>query len=174
MGKSGWLMFGGAVTVAALMSVTVVAFAGDFNFGLGANSNATAKDVGLPFYPGARLAKKDKDEDSAAKVWGSFGFFGMKVVAIELESNDAPGKVAPFYWNAVGHYGPVVDCSAGKPRPPVADAKSNRLDCHDDHPGPGEFVFKAGVKNDFHLAAVEPKGSGSKIALVFIQIQGAD
>jgi len=174
MGKSEWMIVGGAVAVAALLSVTSVAFGGDFNFGLGANSNATAKDVGLPFYPGAHLAKKDKNEDAAAKVWGAFGAFGMKVVAIELESNDVPGKVAPFYWNAVGHYGPVLDCSAGKPRPPVADKHSDRLDCHDDHPAPGEFVFKAGIKNDFHLVSVEPEGRGSKIALVYIQIHGAD
>lgn len=174
MNKFWWTVYGIVVAVAIAIVVIPKAFGGEFHFGVGVDTNPTAKDVGLPFYPGARPHKKDKDEDSAAKIWGSFGFFGLKVVAVELDSRDAPGKVASFYRNALGKYGPVLDCSAGQPHPPVAPENSKRLDCHDDKAGPGEFLFKAGIKTHFHLVAVEPEPYGSKIALVYIQMRGID
>lgn len=179
MGKLGWAIFGIVVSIAVVVTVVPRALADNFHFGFGVDTNPSAKDVGLPYYPGSWPHKKDKhDEDeSAANVWGSFGFFGMKIVAVSLDSNDAPGKVASFYWQPLRQYGPVLDCSAGKPRPPKAGKHSQSLDCSDDHPGPGHFILKSGIKKDFHLVAVEPRGpngQGSKIALVFIRINGVD
>lgn len=161
------LLTGGALVVAG------VSYAVAGNFGFGVNTNASAGDVGLPFYPGAR-PHHDKDNESGAKVWGSLGGFGMKVVAVELESSDAPGKIGSFYWGALGKYGPVLDCSYGKPRPPRAAKNEMRLDCSDDHPAPGELLIKAGVKRDFHVVGISPLGGGSKIALVSVQLRGVD
>lgn len=174
MSKFWWTVYGAVVVVALLVTVMPRAIGADFNFSLNASDNASAQDVGLPFYPGAKVHKKDKDDDSSAKVSGSFGLFGMKIVAVELDAADAPAKVASFYVPAIHRYGPVLDCSAGKPRPPVAPKDSMRLDCSDDHPKPGEFVFKAGSKKDFHLVNVRPEGAGSRIALVYIQLRGID
>jgi len=175
MSKGWWTVVGILVAFGVALSLVPLATAGEFSFGFGAGSNATAKDVGLPFYPGAwPHKKKEKNEESSANIWGSFGAFGLKVVVVELDSNDAPGKVAPFYRNALGRYGRLLDCSAGQPRPPVATKNSDRLDCHDDHVAAGEFLFKAGVKKEFRIVGIEPQGQGSKIALVYIQIRGDD
>jgi hypothetical protein len=169
-------------TIAAAIAATALllgagasqAIGGEFSLGLGANSNATAKDVGLPFYPGSRLLREDKDDEPAAKVWAAFGAYGLKIAAVKLETGDAPARVAPFYANALNRYGRVLNCSAGMPRPPHADKHSNRLDCGDDRPKPGEILLKAGVKNDFHVVGIEPHGRGSRIALVYIQVRGGD
>lgn len=164
----------GAVVIAAvLLGGTAAIFAADFGFGI--NTNATAADVGLPLYPGAKPHRDDdKHNDSAAKIWGSFGAFGMKIAAVELDSKDEPGRVAGFYRDALRKHGPVLDCSAGQPRPPKAAKDSKALDCEDDHADPGEFVFKTGQKDNFRLVGVEPQGRGSKIALVQIQMRGVD
>ena len=167
---------GAAVTVCMLLPGAGAsrALAGEFSLGFGANSNATAQDVGLPFYPGARLYKEGKDDEPAAKVWGALGAYGMKIVAVKLESGDAPARVAPFYANALARYGHVLNCSAGMPRPPKADEHSRKLDCGDDNPKPGESLLKSGMKNDFHVVGIEPHGHGSVISLVYIQLRGGD
>lgn len=171
--KALWLS---ALLVVGCLAVFGIsrAIAGDWHFGFGVNSNATARDVGLPYYPGARPHKEHHNDDSAANVWGSFGSFGMKVVAVDLETSDPPAKVASFYWGPLGKYGPVLDCSYGKPRPPKAEKHSMRLDCEDDHPKVGELQFRVGTKREFHVVAVEPLGTGSRIALVYIQLRGID
>jgi hypothetical protein len=174
MNRFWWTVYGAVVVVAVIVTVVPRAFGGDFNFGLGVHTDATARDVGLPFYPGAKLHKDGKDDESAARITGAFGGFGMKIVAVKLDSNDAVERIAPFYRDALRKYGPVLDCSAGKPYPPKADKKSDRLDCGDDHPKPGDVVLKAGVKKNFHVVAVEREGRGSLINLVAIEMHGAD
>jgi hypothetical protein len=54
------------------------------------------KDTGLALYPGAQ-PKKDMKDDSGANVDISSSFFGVKVVALKFQSNDAPDKVLSFY-----------------------------------------------------------------------------
>jgi len=156
---------------AALLFAITAASAGNFGAGFGVSTNASAHDVGLPSYPGA-WPHKDKDGDSAATVWGAFGVFGLKVAAVELDSNDQPGRIAEFYKNALRHYGPILDCSPGRPFPPKSADNSDRLDCSDGDSKPGSLVFKVGVKQNFRIVAIEPKGRVSKIALVAIQLRG--
>ncbi|MDR3528170.1 MAG: hypothetical protein P4L57_12925 [Rhizomicrobium sp.] len=159
------------IAAAAFLLMATAAGAGDFGAGFGVSSNATARDVGLPSYPGA-WPHKDKDGDSGANVWGAFGAFGLKVAAVEMDSNDQPGRIAEFYKNALRHYGPILDCSPGRPFPPKAAENSNRLDCSDGDSKPGSLVFKVGVKQNFRIVAIEPRGQVSKIALVAIQLRG--
>jgi len=162
-----------AVLTASVAAIAAVgsAFGDEFHLGFGADSNASPQEVGLPAYPGAKV-HKDKDGDSGGKVWGGFGAFGMKIAAAELESNDQSGRIAGFYKDALRKYGPVLDCSPGQPRPPKAAENSDRLDCGDDHPKPGSFLFKAGVKQDFHVVGIEPEGPVNKISLVSIKLHG--
>lgn len=169
-----YVLISAAFVAGALVIGFGASHASDFNFGFGANSNGTARDVGLPVYPGARPHKDGKDDESGAKVWGMFGAFGLKVAAAKLESADPPAKIAPFYFNALGHYGHVLDCSPGKPRPPRADKHSHALDCGDDQAKPGGLLFKAGVKNNFRAVAIEPYGRGSTIEMAYVEVRGAD
>src|SRR5579859_4772115 len=69
--------------------------------GLVISAQATAKEAGLPLYPGSRPHKEEKDDSAAAKLglWGST--FGFKLIVLKMESNDSPEKVAAFYQKAL-------------------------------------------------------------------------
>lgn len=165
-------LIGAVVIVASIAAVAVAAYAAEFGFGI--KTDVAASDTGLPQYPGAWKHHDDKDKgsDSAAKIWGSFGAFGMKIAVVQLDTNDQPAKVAAFYREALRKSGPVLDCSAGVSHPPKAAANSKALDCSDDHPQSGSFVYKTGLKDNFHVVGVEPRGTGASIALVAIQVRG--
>lgn len=136
------------------------------------SGDASAKDVGLPVYPGSRRHKdKDKDNDSDANfgLWG--GGSGFKLVVMKMESDDSPEKVADFYRKALAKYGRVLDCSHPAPVPADSDSSksdSRSLTCSDDKPEKGGSLFKAGTKDKQHLAAIQPNGAGSLYQLVYV------
>ena len=170
------ILFG--ATIAALLCLPLSAQAGDdgktrnFNLNIGSSKTADARDVGLPFYPGARPHKDNADDDSAAHIWASAGQFGLKVAVVKLESDDPPGKVAAFYRPALSRYGALLDCSAGW----HANGRnaSGELDCSGDNPGHGELVLKAGKTSDLHVVDVKPNGHGSIVDLVYVRLDGFD
>jgi hypothetical protein len=133
------------------------------------SGDASAKDVGLPLYPGSRR-HKDKEGDSTAANFGLWGGgSGFKLVVLKMESDDSPEKVADFYKKALAKYGKVLDCSHPAPsdtNSSKSDSKS--LNCGDDKPEKGGVLFKAGTKEKQHLAAVQPNGSGSLYQLVYV------
>ena len=72
------------------------------------SSEASAKDVGLPVYPGSRR-HKDKDDDSAGAnlgLWG--GGSGFKLVVLKMESDDSLEKVSDFYRKALAKYAATI------------------------------------------------------------------
>src|SRR5580693_6454760 len=95
------------------LNVTVTGKDGSDVGGLVVKAQATAKDAGLPLYPGARPHKDDKDDSNAANLglWGSS--FGFKLVVLKMESSDSPEKVSAFYQKALGKYGTVLNCGDG-------------------------------------------------------------
>ena len=76
-------------------------------------SDADAKKVGLPLYPGARLKSDDKN-NSQANLSVLTEAFGIKLVVAHYESDDAPGKVIDFYRDKLKKYGKVVECHGQK------------------------------------------------------------
>lgn len=148
----------------------------DTDAGLIIKAEATAKEVGLPLYPGSRPHKDNKDDSSGANLglWGNT--FGFKLVVLKMESDDATEKVAAFYQKALGKYGKVLDCTNN---PPGADDKdkdkeSNKLTCQDDRPDPGGRMFKAGSKDKQHIVGVKPSGAGSEFTLVRLEARRDD
>ncbi len=136
---------------------------------------ASAKDVGLPLYPGSK-PYKDKDENSSAAnlgLWG--GGSGFKLIVIKMESTDSPEKVATFYKKALSKYGPVLDCShpSASSAKPSKDDSSNTLTCDDDKPEKGGYVFKSGTKEKQHLVAIQPSSQGSIYQLLNIGAWGS-
>src|SRR5271168_568721 len=144
--------------------------------GLMVSANATAKEAGLPLYPGAKPAKEDGDGSTAAKLglWGST--FGFKLVVLKMESSDSPEKVAAFYQKALGKYGTVLNCSGASKAQGDKDKheNSNKLTCDDDHGDAGELVFKAGTKEKQHLVSVKPNGTGCIFNLLYIEARSDD
>src|ERR1044071_2613353 len=74
------------------------------------SDEATAADVGLPAYPGAK-PYVDSDHSGAANLGLATPLFGFKVVVTSLQTQDAPERVAAFYRKALAKYGKVLDCS---------------------------------------------------------------
>lgn len=139
--------------------------------GLMVSAQASAKEAGLPLYPGARPYKEDKDDTTAGKfgLWGSS--FGFKLVVLKMESADSPEKVAAFYQKALAKYGTVLNCS--DPSKTQGDKEksesSKKLTCGDDKPDAGGMLFKAGSKEKQHIVGVKPNGTGSTFQLLYIE-----
>lgn len=138
--------------------------------GVVVSGKASAKDVGLPIYPGSR-PHKDKEEDSSAAnlgLWG--GGAGFKLAIVKMETSDSPEKVASFYKKALSKYGNVLDCT--KPSTGAAnsdkDDSSKTLTCGDDKPEKGGMLFKAGTKETQHIVGIQPNGQGTLYQLVHL------
>jgi hypothetical protein len=144
--------------------------------GLVISAQATAKEAGLPLYPGATPHKDEKNDSSAANLglWGST--FGFKLVVLKMESSDSPEKVAAFYQKALGKYGNVLNCTGVSKASGDKDKSnnSNKLTCDDDHADAGELVFKAGTKEKQHLVSVKPNGTGCTFNLLYIEARSDD
>ncbi len=142
--------------------------------GLIVSARATAKEVGLPIYPGATPHRdQDKDNDSpAAKLglWGSS--FGFKLVVLKMESKDAPGKVADYYQKALAKYGTVLDCMNATRAQDGNNKKSEKLTCGDDKPEKGGMLFKAGTNEKQHIVGVQPNGTGTIFQLLYVEVRG--
>ncbi|MBU6299579.1 MAG: hypothetical protein KGJ79_06580 [Alphaproteobacteria bacterium] len=144
----------------------------DFHLSFDVGHEVNESDLGLPIYPGARLYKGDDHDDAAANIKFLLGWSGLRVAVGKYESNDPPQKIAAFYWHALGKYGQVLNCS--DPRNQGWKSNSDKLDCHDGHPKPGEVTFKVGMEKNQHIVDVKPNGQGSTFALVYVRVGGDD
>jgi hypothetical protein len=139
-------------------------------------TNPTPAQIGLSVYPGAHQ-KVEGDDRNAANVNISSSLFGVKVLVIGYHTDDSPDKVIAYYKKDLQKYGNVLECRGrghsenldlGHDR----DQKPKPLTCGDSK-GDGHGVeLKAGMSDNFHLVAVEPKDNGSDFALVYVATRG--
>ena len=149
--------------------------------GLHVSKNADVRDTGLPVYPGARKKEKDRDgEEKSANVNISSGLFGLKVVAIEYESDDPPEKLISYYTDQLKKYGSVLECHGSSNDDDVEvnqrhSKDSKQLKCDGNNKG-NKVELKVGTEDNQHIVAVQPaeKGKGSTFALVYVQTRGKD
>jgi hypothetical protein len=143
--------------------------------GVHVSDQADVADIGLPIYPGARPKEKDSDgSDKSANVNISGFGYGMKVIAVEYESDDAPDKVLTFYRNQLKKYGNVLECHTSKGNWTVNMGKngSNELTCEGS--GGDDIELKVGRKDDQHIVAVEHEGKGASFSLVYVRAHGKE
>ncbi|MGA8154381.1 MAG: hypothetical protein WB952_25785 [Terriglobales bacterium] len=148
--------------------------------GIHVNEEANVHDTGLAVYPGARQKEKAKDGDSkSANVNISSSFFGVKVVAIEYESDDPPQKVLAFYQDQLKKFGHVIECHTSKHGGDLSvhaggkNDSSREVRCEGSDSG-NIAELKVGTEDNQHLVSVEPKGTGSDFALVYILTRGKE
>ncbi|HXY08181.1 MAG TPA: hypothetical protein VEI52_10060 [Terriglobales bacterium] len=144
--------------------------------GIHVNEDADVRDTGLEVYPGARLKPKTSDEDTkSANVNISSGVFGLKVVAVEYESDDAPAKILTFYREQLKKYGGVVEChsdrQAGDLHMKAGEQKPKPVNCEGNNSG-NVIELKTGTEENQHIVSVEPQGKGSDFSLVYIRTRG--
>jgi hypothetical protein len=144
--------------------------------GIHVSKDADAQDVGIAVYPGARLKAKDSDGgDKSANVNISGFGFGLKVVALEYQSNDAPEKLVAYYKDQLKKFGDVLECHTSHLNLNTghgSDHHSDELTCEGDHGN--NIELKVGTKENQHIVAVEPDGKGSSFSLVYVRTHGKE
>ena len=170
--------------LAAALSLTVPCSAqdSDFNLDMHANSHATAKDIGLPEYPGA-TPYKDKDSNSSSADLGfALNSFHISVQAVSYVTTDSPSQVLAFYRKPLAKYGEVLECDHGKPVGSLTQTKSG-LTCgskqggHVDVNGTGDsdHELRAGAPERFHIVGVNTTDTGrTKFGLVALLLPKDD
>jgi len=149
--------------------------------GIHVSENADVRDTGLTVYPGAKEKEKDNEHDSKkANVNISGPGFGVKVVALEYVSSDSTQKLVDYYKNDLEKYGQVLECHTSKHSADIHEKsegsdKTGNDPVRCDSTDSGKTVeLKVGTNNNQHIVAVEPDGSGSSFALVYIRTHGKD
>ncbi len=133
-------------------------------------------EVGLAVYPGARLKEKNAGGDSKSANVNISGFgYGVRVVALEYESDDSPSKLIAFYKDQLKKYGDVLVCHTTHLDVDTdikeSDHGSHELTCE----GSGSNIeLKVGTKENQHIVAVEPEGKGSSFSLVYVRTHGKE
>jgi hypothetical protein len=148
--------------------------------GIHVSEQANAADVGLAVYPGARLKPKNSDgNDESANVNISGFGFGIKVVALQYESDDAPAKILSFYKDQMKKYGSVLECHTTglnldmKMGEIDSDDNSHQLSCPKvDRSSSNNIELKVGKKDDQRIVSIKPQGKGSSFALVLVRTHG--
>src|SRR5262249_31086248 len=112
--------------------------------GMHISEDADPRDTGIAVYPGARRAAKTSgsDEHGNGNVSISTAKFGLRVVAVEFNSDDSPDKLIAFYKKQLSRYGGVLQCHTSKTGGNVAmdmskenSKSSNQLKCDSDDNG---------------------------------------
>ena len=145
--------------------------------GIHVSKGVNPEDVGIAIYPGARLKQKDDSGDDKSANVNISGFgYGLKVVALEYESDDSPAKVVAYYKDKLARYGNVLVCHTThlslNTDMKDEDQGSHQLTCEG---STGVNVeLKVGTREDQHIVAVEPDGKGSSFSLVYVKTHGKD
>ena len=145
--------------------------------GIHVSKGANVADLGLAVYPGARLKQKDfNGEDKSANVNISGFGFGVKVVALQYESDDSPSRLVAFYKDQLQKYGHVLECHTRHldvdTDMKAPDHGSHELTC--EGTSGDNIELKVGTKENQHIVAVEPEGKGSSFSLVYVRTHGKD
>jgi hypothetical protein len=146
------------------------------------SDDTSAADVGLPIYPGAKIAP-DKDGDKSADVHVGFGEWQIRVKVVNYQTSDTQDKVLAFYQKALGRYGDVIRCQGNQPvgTPTVTQ---EGLNCSEDHGNTNvhisgtdvsaDLTLRAGSRHHQHILGIEKNdGSGTRFALVELQLPAA-
>lgn len=148
-----------ALPVTAIVALMAAATPGlaqdsDFKLDVHANNHATAREVGLPVYPGATLYR-DKDSDSSSADLGLvLNSFHFSVQAVSYVTADSPEQVLAFYRKPLAKYGEVLECDHGKPVGSLTVTKSG-LTCGDK--GKGQVSVNGTGGDDHELRAGNPQ-----------------
>jgi hypothetical protein len=145
--------------------------------GIHVSKDASAGDVGLAVYPGARLKQKDGGDDKNANVNISGFGFGLKVVALEYESTDSPAKLVAFYRDQLKKYGSsILECHTAHldVNADVKDSDHNSHELTCEGSSGSNVELKVGTRENQHIVAVEPDGTGSSFSLVYVRTHGKE
>ncbi len=164
-----------AIVLMGAVSLTVLSFGqnSDFNLNVHAISHVTAKDIGLPAYPGATPFKEKDSDSSSADLLFWLNSFHFSVKAASFVTTDSPQHVLEFYRKPLARFGEVLECDHGKPVGSLTVTKSG-LTCGERKSGSmtvngsgSDQELRAGTPEQFWMVAVDGAGNGkTKLGLV--------
>ncbi len=136
--------------------------------GIHVDKDAEARDTGLAVYPGARLKPQSAShDDNDANVNLSFMNYGLKVVAMEYESDDTPDRIVAFYQDQLKKYGDVLECHTTGTNVQMNHKQgSNQVAC-DAHTGK-TIELKVGTPQNQRIVSIDPRGNGTSFTLVYV------
>jgi hypothetical protein len=138
------------------------------------DKGADVKDTGLPVYAGARIKQEDNDkgDEKNANVNISTAGFGIRVVAVEYQSDDAPAKLISYYKDQLKKFGNVLECHTSGSNYSYNDSHSDELKCEGN--SGNNIELKAGTKNNQHIVSIKPRDKGADFALVYVRLRGKE
>ncbi len=147
-----------------------------FSAGFDISDSASARQVGLPIYPGAKASRDSENESAAANLSIWAGAFGAKLVVMKLETGETPDKVASYYQDALRKFGNVLDCSKGAAAGDESkkSAADDTLRCDKGVMIKGSKLYKAGSKRMQHIVGIDPYGDGTRFQLIYLEAKGVD
>ena len=167
---------------AALLPRAAAAQDSGFNLDVHARDQATAKQIGLPVYPGA-VPWTEKDSDSSAADLGfALNSFHFSLQAASFVTSDSPDQVLAFYRRPLSRYGEVLECLHGQPVGRLTATRSG-LTCSDKHggrvdvngAGDSDHELRAGLPDHFRIVGVERTQDGrTKFGLVALVLPKDD
>ena len=163
-----------AIALAAAVAFTAPCFAqnSDFNLNAHANSHATARDIGLPVYPGA-TPFRDKDNSSAVDMGVVLNSFHINLQVATFVTTASPEQVLEFYRKPLAKYGEVLECAHGKPVGSLAVTRSGLTCGNDKNSGikvngsDMDHELRAGTPEHFRIVGIDSTEPGkTKFGLV--------
>jgi hypothetical protein len=142
--------------------------------GIHVDKGSDVHDTGLAVYPGARVKQDDSShDDNNANVNISFLKYGVRVVAVEYQSDDAPDKIIAYYKDQLKKYGSVLEChTTGHSINVGMKSDSKNLTGQDLTCGSQEgktVELKVGSEENQHVVSVVPQSKGSTFTLVYVR-----
>jgi hypothetical protein len=166
------------VPVAAIVAALWLAgscFGQDSGFDMSAhaNSHATAKQIGLPEYPGATPYKEKDSDSSSADLGFVLNSFHFSMQVASYVTTDSPEQVLAFYRKPLAKYGEVLECDHGKPVGALTVTKSG-LTCGDSKSGhmtvngsDSDHELRAGTPQQYRIVGIDTTEAGkTKFGLV--------
>lgn len=141
------------------------------------DTSADSTDNGIPVYPGATPRPEEGGDKHRVNVnIGAMGL-GLKVIAAEYVTPDAPDRVKSFYLDKLKKWGNVLECrGTGGDHGANGDWNNGEGDqpvtCGDAK-GDGSEL-KVGTRNNQRVVAIHPDGSGTRFGTVLVQIHGKE
>jgi hypothetical protein len=145
----------------------------DFNMNMHANSHVTAKDIGLPVYPGATPFKEKDNDSSSGDLLFLLNSFHFSVKEASFVTTDSQQQVLEFYRKPLAKFGEVLECDHGRPVGSFSSTKSG-LTCGDRKNGgvtvnesDDDHELRAGTPEQFWIVGVDDAKNGkTKFGLV--------
>jgi hypothetical protein len=116
-------------------------------------------------HPGARPQRRGRGRGPTnANVRIDSPLFDLRVAAAEYEDDAPPSDIIEFYKKEMAAYGEVLECRGNLD----FEGRRVRPACRERW-GSRDVSLVVGTEREHRIVAVEPRGSGSKFALVHVR-----